>query len=276
MSLSNTVISSNWLSVESDDRVDSDITALLEYINEWLDLGQTRDIDLLTSEISSNLYGWVKAGFLVHKIKVEKIYKFLTNRIGTFKAFCENVLKRSSWSINRLIEGSLVVTMLAQSGFTVLPNCESQARPLVKFIKSGNLVEKWKEVIDSVPAHLITTSRIIEIVEPDRPEKISLKLSPDTYRKLSQKALDLGLTPDEYLRELLSDETQVEINNSSEDTETKYTDIDRPCKKGTTVEPVSQKKIDRWLIDLEALVNGEPAVVGVGYDYYLDRAGNTS
>ncbi len=94
---------------------------------------------------------------------------------------------------------------LAQAGFTQLPQCESQARPLTKFT-GDELIDKWEAVIASAPAHRITAAHIASIVDDDEPEQQrQLKIDAQTYTQLQEKAARAGLSVREFLKKLVED-----------------------------------------------------------------------
>lgn len=192
----------DWLCFESEDEpYPEDIADLLTYVNYWMDCDE---ISQLQSEILDQLKSWVKVGVIAHKIKVKRLYLLASHDTKSFQEYCEKILHRNLWSVNRLIESSFVVLQLAQAGFTVLPQCEAQARPLIKFVRSGELISKWQQVVEACPPEKITAAKISEIVDL-KPIKKKINISPSLYEQLLRKAALSGKSSEELLAQLIND-----------------------------------------------------------------------
>ena len=146
-----------------------------------------------------------------------------------------------------LSKAARVTITLAHVGFEILPNCEAQASKLVKFLPDPLLlVDKWQEVLDAVPKHLITANAIGEVFG-EKPKKQKLSISPKLKQKLQRKANELGISLEELLEELLGeDESQDNYENSHE------SDCDSSPKSPTISH--HQNKMERWQADLEQIV----------------------
>jgi hypothetical protein len=153
------------------------------------------NLENMIYEIQENKLSFVRNGLIGFKIKSFKLYEKIHK---SFQDFCEKALGMSHWYMNRLMEAARVVLKLALNGFTVLPTCEAQTRPLVK-LHDDDLCDKWQEVIDTVPAHKITTERIKEVLgEPSlfafirvpKDLKARLEVKAGTHNMNIQKYLD--------------------------------------------------------------------------------------
>lgn len=164
------------------------------------------DFDLKTviTEIKSQVLSFVRTGLLAYKVKVFKLYR---NVHKNFRVFCEKALGVSHWQINRTIEAARVVLELAQAGFSVLPTCEAQARPLNK-LHGAELYAKWKMVVNSLEPHTITSNRINEVLGVETKAK-SLRLPKELYEQLKNRALELGLSIEEFLHLVLNEDNGV-------------------------------------------------------------------
>jgi len=186
------------------------------------------------NEIKNHMSGWVRVGLVAAKVRLYRLYKGVH---ASFQEFCQKRLKLPFWKINNLIKAAQVVMELAQAGYEVLPTCEAQARPLVKFIGDG-LYEMWDKVLRAFPPHQITAAAIESITDPDKPKKLTLRVNKKLGEKLQRKALDLGISVEQLIEEML-DEDEPEPEPDEDDDE---------AKKAIA------KKIEIWQEDLKALI----------------------
>ena len=182
------------------------------------------NLDNMIYEIQENKLSFVRNGLIGFKIKFFKLYE-KTHK--SFQDFCEKALGMSHWYMNRLMEAARVVLKLALNGFTTLPTCEAQARPLVK-LHDDDLCDKWEEVIDTIPAHKITTERIKEVL--GEPSSLAfIRVSKELKAKLEVKAGTYHMNLQKYLDAICEDEIE------------------------SSTEEVDEEQIKHWQEDLENL-----------------------
>ena len=183
----------------------------------------------VVNEIKSNSLSFVRTGLLAYKVKVYKIYR---NVHRNFKEFCEKALGVSHWQINRNIEAARVVVELAQNGFSILPKCEAQCRPLSKF-SGAELCDNWQSVLNTTPPHRITGKAINEALGIETTSEC-MRISPEAYYIVKKKALEVGISVDKLLIETFGDDTPTQF--------------------------VDQRNLDEWEEDLQALVDEQEKV----------------
>ena len=178
------------------------------------------------ADIKENLLGWVKSGLLLGEIKKEFGHLVLKNKLAkNWAEFCQKFFNQSHWYTDRLINGSRVVMMLIKKGFTILPNCEAQARHLIKFLPQDcyadyevELVEKelsqtWQAVIKASQNQPITADLVLSIVDPDKSDSgtTNIRLPKKLKAKLQDLALESGFTSvTKYLESLVDSEENTE------------------------------------------------------------------
>lgn len=177
------------------------ILDLVGYANMFLGEGRYVDLEEVVGEIARDAVGFVRTGILASIVRRYRLYK---DKFARFQDWCEQGLKRTHWHIKRTIEAARVVLDLIREGFTQLPTCEAQCRPLAKFF-GDELGEKWAAVIHSVPAHQITAAKIEEIVSGPKPKKRKISVDPDIYEAISRRALEDGMSVEELLRDTFGD-----------------------------------------------------------------------
>ena len=166
------------------------------------------------AEIQNHLDGWIKAGIVAGHVKLKSLWKDSPQKFKNFADYCQRGLGRSNWYIDRIIDAAKVVVDLARFGFKVLPNCEAQARPLVKAFKDGtnNVFDLWESVLSQhLPAN-ITASKIESIVNGETEEKPKQGISKETIELAKKLAKLEGRNVDELIQELIRDRLE-----SSED-----------------------------------------------------------
>jgi hypothetical protein len=210
------------------------IEDLLVYSEELDYEGHCITWEWAINEIKNHMTGWVRVGLVASKVRLYRLYSGVHQ---SFQEFCEKRLGLKFWKVNNLIKAAQVVMELAQAGYDVLPTCEAQARPLIKFIGDG-LGEMWERVLRSFPPHQITAAAIESITDPDKPKKSTIRVNKNLGEKLQRKALDLGISVEQLLEEML-DEDEVEPEPD---------DGDEEAKKAIA------KKMEIWEADLQALI----------------------
>jgi hypothetical protein len=222
--------------------------------------GHTITFEWAHGEMKNELLSFVRLGLIAQKVKRYKIYTRAKERFRTFREYCEKCLGKSVWHINRVIDAAKVTLALAQAGFTILPNCESQARPLVKFA-GEDLIEKWQQVIDNIPKHRITASSVAAIVG-DSEQKKQIRVSGVLYSKLALKAALVGLSVEELLEQLvdssnLEEDLEPPVDDSIEveeagDRDEEDVSFGTPSK--TKGQPFTTEKLATWLTDMQDLL----------------------
>lgn len=184
------------------------------------------DLKTIVTEIKGQILSFVRTGLLAYKVKFHKLYRRVHKN---FKTFCEKALGISHWQINRKIEAARVVIELAQAGFSILPTCEAQARPLTK-LYGTELCNKWKMVVDSLEPHTITSNQINEVLGVET-KTASLRLPKKLYEQIKRKALEMGLSIEQFLNMILEDDQDIS--------------------------PVEEEALAKWEEDLETFADYE-------------------
>ncbi len=139
---------------------------LMEYEQETLYL---RSPDLESywtkNEINTNLLAWVRAGLLLDRVCRTRAYR---DKFKDWQDFCENAIYKSKQMVRRTINAAKIVMALVKAGFSILPNCVSQAERLSRYFEdkpdseNSTLIEKWQQVISRVPVKCINGNSIVE------------------------------------------------------------------------------------------------------------------
>ncbi len=114
------------------------------------------DLEEALIEVKSHQFGFAKFGAWAYQFKLKRLYK---NMFSTWKQFCEKVLHKDHWYVDKKIRAARVIKDLICAGFTVLPKNEYQCRPLTKFW-GEELIDNWAMIVDAVQPHLITSDLI--------------------------------------------------------------------------------------------------------------------
>ncbi len=216
---------------------------ILIYNEEINDESPYITFEWATHEIKNHLLNWVRVGLVADKVRYLKLWK---GKFSSFADYCQKAVGKTSWQISRIIKAARVTITLAHVGFDVLPNCEAQASKLAKFLSDPLLlVEKWQQVLDAVPKHLITANAIGEVFG-EQPTKQKLSISPKLKQKLQAKANELGISVEELLEDLLG-----ENSGSSEDDDEQCSIIEKSEDSKSQLD--YQKRIENWQTDLEQI-----------------------
>lgn len=172
------------------------------------------DIDFDIREIQRQTYGYVFIGLRLKRLFLTKRYLQKFSNVGEF---CKQVLGRSLAYAKRLIKAAEVAVELARAGFSQLPLCEAQARPLYKLEMWPNalnpeespLCQKWAEILES-SHEPITAEMVVSAVDGDKPQKKqTIKTNPQTWEKLERMRLERGFADmDEMLEAFVSGELE--------------------------------------------------------------------
>lgn len=195
-----------------------------------------------STNVKHGLMGYVETGLYLELIKRHWwVYK---RKFKNFNDYCQKLIGRGSWYANALIKAAKVCLILIKEGFTILPMCEAQARPLTKYVREDSqltginyddeLVAKWAEAVETAPARGITASHVSAIVDgqPEEETKKQIKVAAKTHQRLQRLALEKGISVDELVEQLLDDYES----------------------GGETDEEPSPEAIAKWQSDLEGLV----------------------
>lgn len=112
------------------------------------------------AKVRLGLKAFVDVGNALAKIRDERLYR---ERFGTFEAYCLAVWDISDRHARYLWNAAEVVDELAAHNFTVLPETESQARPLTK-LPRVEWVETWHEVLAGEGGK-VTANRVSHVVQ---------------------------------------------------------------------------------------------------------------
>lgn len=208
----------------------------------------------LTEHIKEGFLGYVKAGICLEKVQYLKLWK---QNFRSFKEYCESALGKTLSYAKRIIEAARVCEQLILGGFKILPVCEAQARPLVKYAcvdAAGNseLAEKWQQVIDASGGK-ITAELVKSVVDGEaaKAECKSIRIERDVYDALEAKAKLAGITPQQLLKKLV--EGHIPDEPETDDTESSDTESDTESNSVIDTESTHQK-FANWQKDLEQLV----------------------
>ena len=219
------------------------VEELLVYDQELEDECPWITFEWANYEIKNHLLNWVRVGLVAEKMRYLKLWR---EKFTSFADYCQKALGKSHWQIGRIIKAAKVTMLLACAGFETLPTCEAQASKLVKFLSDPNLlVEKWQEVLRSVPKHLITRNSIGEVFGEESPKE-KLSLSKKLKEKLKRKALELGVSVEELLEDFLEEDEPVEEEGKVEEQHKSCSDYELDSN-------LHQKRVKRWQDDLEQI-----------------------
>ena len=219
------------------------VEELLVYDQELEDECPWITFEWATYEIKNHLLNWVRVGLVAEKMRYLKLWR---EKFTSFADYCQQALGKSHWQISRIIKAARVTILLARAGFSTLPTCEAQASKLVKFLPDPQLlVEKWREVLRSVPKHLITANAIGEAFG-EEPPKEKISLSKQLKGKLKRKALELGVSVEELLEDFLGQQDQVEE-------EVEVGENNKSCSDHELESIPHQARMARWQDDLEQI-----------------------
>ena len=215
--------------------IDSSSETLLEEILE-IDLeGQWLDITTSIGQIKKNLLSYVNSGWLIKKIFHYRLWRTCAKSTHDF---CDRFLGISLGYAKLLIKAAEVTIALAQGGFTILPQCASQAAVLIPFNQidkfgQSELAEKWQTVLDYAKdtAQRITTNVVKAAVTPEEKQTVSKKFPKQLWSQIEAAAAKAGKSPEQYLADL----------------------VEADQEEGP-IEPIPLPRRQTWEQDLEALV----------------------
>lgn len=223
------------------------IDDLLTYAAELEAEGHYITFEWADSEIKNHFLSYVRVGLVAGRVKLYKLYRHTHPQVLSFAHYCEICLGKSLWYVNRLIEAARVTLELARAGFTILPQCEAQARPLTKFF-GDELISKWQEVLDKIPSHRLTAAGIAAIVDGElKSQKRQVCIEGEIWSQLTEKAILTGMSPAQLLRKLVQ---EYEPEPPTEETDT-ASSVERDEDRVT---PVTPQQLADWIEDLQQLL----------------------
>lgn len=159
------------------------------------------DLSTIRFEFFYNQYSFVRDGLLLSKVKFFRLY----DKCSCFKEYCQEVLHKSTWQINHIINASRVFLELMYAGFEILPANIAQGQVLAH-LTGEELIHSWRTVIESKEPHQITANSIREVLcIPTVSDKKSAKLDipADLHNELIDTARAKGFSLHELIRVLL-------------------------------------------------------------------------
>jgi hypothetical protein len=222
--------------------------SILEFVENLNFQSPYLDLKQITEHIKEGFLGYVKAGICLEKVQYLKLWK---QKFRSFKEYCESALGKTLSYAKRIMEAARVCEQLILGGFEILPVCEAQARPLVKFASidptgHSELAEKWQQVLDASGGKI--TAELVKAVVDGESVKaggVKMQVDRDIYDALEAKAKMAGLTPQQLLKKLVEGHIPDELEPAV-DTESQPEEEDR-------IEPTFAELI-RWEEDLLKLV----------------------
>jgi hypothetical protein len=199
------------------------------------------DVEHLTDLIKNGLDGWVKAGLALIIVK-ENFKEVLNAKLAkSWKQYCLNFFNRSVWQVGRLMDAARVYYILENSfQFNILPTCEAQCRPLVKFLpedftnttsaETEEIINYWRQAIALAGDKPVTTNIVETVVNgEDYSETARVKISANSYQKLSDLAFEMGF---KNVKDLLENVDKLSINKMETD-EYVEEDCEEDCEEET-------------------------------------------
>lgn len=234
---------------EYRDNFRGELAELMGYCDDLEYQGNQITIEWAISEMKGHQMNWVRVGLVADRVRRYRLYR---GQYPNFRVFCQKILGKHNWQVNKIINYSLMVVELIDQGFEIVPTCMAQAEKLWQCChKSGALlVDAWATVTDKLPeSFLITAKSIGEVL--GFPTEYRPRMNKQQRRKIQELADRDGMNFDEKLDELIAlDET----SNTTEQ-EDDQTDEDMTVKEQVWREDMEQlvEEHDRQLWFLAAL-----------------------
>ncbi len=225
--------------------------------------GQYSQLNQITNSIKSNRLSYIKLGIQIHQVKFYRLYE---TQFNSFKEYCQLAISYPVWRANQVIQASAVAIKLIKAGFNIVPQNEAQARILTK-LNDWELIDKWQEVLDSYPAHKITTSRIEKIIYGElKIKKGNLKLPIKLLREIENKALENGLSVSDLITKVFQGDILINADGNLEK---------NPPENNQLISNPSPEMIKRWEKDLEKLAFQERNKIDEFADELAEELKNT-
>lgn len=201
--------------------------------------GKFTKLSQITNNIKYDKLNYIKLGVQLYQVKYYRLYQGVYT---SFKQYCEQEIHYPLWRANKIIKASRVAIQLIKYGFRIIPQNESQARPLVK-LSEQELYEKWQEVLDTYPFHSITAKKIRKVIYGEKnPEKGTLKLPLNVLEDIEKKALENGISVGELLAKVFRGELIIDQHGNLE-----YSRDEEEEK----IEKIPPQTIQKWQEDLQ-------------------------
>ncbi len=214
------------------------IDNLMDYKNNLDYDGHTFDRLELEQNLWDGFFGYVRVSLSLQNFARYKRYQ--KEQCRTFKQYCEKFLGISEGYAKKIMQATEVWVELVKAGFETLPNCYSQAMPLIKYNTGidleGNcqLWEQWQKCLDYAKAikKPITSALVKKVVDrKDSPKKVSV--DNDVWELIDYHAAKAGLSKKNFLRKA----------------------IEQYINPPQSPEPTDKEKIKDWEKDLKDLVD---------------------
>lgn len=208
---------------EYRESISGEIAQLWEYFDDLEYEGNQITIEWATRELRGHQMGWVRVGLVADRVRRYRLYR---GKFPDWKTYCQEVLGKKSWQVNKTIKCALAVMALIDWGdFEIIPSCISQVDKLLACCqKSGQLlVDAWQTVTETLPeAFLITANSISEVLgfPVDYGNRIPKRLC-DRLREVADRD---GMTIEEKIEELLYLE-EVDTECATDDGELEETEV---------------------------------------------------
>lgn len=182
-----------------------------DYILALLDFAYTEEqeyysedqIEYVINQCKLLQLSYVKLGLYYWEIKSRKLYK---QTHANFKPFCEQVLRKTHYTVNNYITAARITLQLIAEGCEHLPLHVSHCLELAK-LPADRLLESWNLVLEIYQPHEITLERIKLALFPPEPGSYEsfnrIDVKPSVYEKLTYNAFKLKLTINDYIELLL-------------------------------------------------------------------------
>jgi len=185
------------------------------------DTKTTSDLPYWEYEVRDSALSYVRQGLALHAIRLKLSYGNKNWR-EAFEDFCKNTPVGSSSYAKKIIKAAGVAIELINQGFSKLPSCISQALPLAKFTSgfssetgsnttaaSGELAQKWQEVLDSAPSGRVTVGHVRAVVDDvpaeEKPATVKIKKFKQNF---ADEARERGISQQELIEEILAERYQ--------------------------------------------------------------------
>jgi len=226
------------------------------------DTKTTSDLPYWEYEVRDSALSYIRQGLALHAIRLKLSYGNKNWR-EAFENFCKNTPVGSSSYAKKIIKAAGVAIDLINQGFSKLPSCISQALPLAKFTSglssetvsnttaaSGELGQKWQEVLDSAPSGHVTVSHVKAVVDDVPADEKPATVKIQKFKQnLADEARERGISQQQLIEEILAERYQ---ERSDEQAAEEY------CAQGRSDEQAAEQEYtpvqNAILDDLDAVL----------------------
>ena len=189
-----------------DLNVSCEVKSILSQIVEWAEkIAGDFDLDETTAIMKEDIFAYIKVGSLASIVKLKGLYK---KSYISFKSFCEQGIGMSYWQVNRWIESAGMAIEFMINGCPA-PKNESQARVLLKLPKEQREAA-YRKICEKIPEHKRTAKAISEELGLVEAGSKNVRIKPGTYARIKAQADASGLSVEELLDQIFSDEPPAE------------------------------------------------------------------